>query len=167
MPHFSYQPLDRRQLIPLIYTPEGNGTPVSVGKEEEKRPRERLDTKSVSNREDKRAHASFSQSISNNKYDKPYKVKQRNLKVREREKRKFDLKEKRVKKQFDARECINRNRTKRQTQQHGRLSRSDDVTRTKNSVKRRSPKRSIKKDGKSAGDQPTSEETYMFVDEAN
>eukprot|EP00800_Vazella_pourtalesii_P014279 TRINITY_DN360_c2_g1_i4.p1 TRINITY_DN360_c2_g1~~TRINITY_DN360_c2_g1_i4.p1 ORF type:complete len:345 (+),score=99.14 TRINITY_DN360_c2_g1_i4:1020-2054(+) len=170
MPHFSYQPPDRRQLTPLIYSPDRDLPPVSVSKEEEKR--SRLDTK-LGSREDKRAHASFSQTVNNNKYDKHYKLKQRNLKVRE--KRKFDLKEKKVKKHFqDARECINRNRTKRQTQQHVRLSRSDDVTRNKNSLKRRSsPKRSVKKttperkSGPGSNEQPTSEETYMFVDEVN
>ena len=171
MPHFSYQPPERRQLTPLLYSPEGEGTALSVGKEEEKRPRERLELKPATTREDKRTHASFSRSINNNKYDKPYKVKQRNLKMREREKHKFDLKEKRVKKHFeDARECINRNRTKRQTQQHVRLSRSDDVIRNKNSGKRRSPKRSLKKgapDPKTGPGGAGSEETYMFVDEVN
>ena len=130
---------DRRQLTPLVYIPEGTSIPQGphppmAPKEETYTPKEQ-NTKSSLKRETLHAsHASVTQSNRKNKIfsnkhktlrpDKStYKIRgARNQKSRgEREKRKFEAKIKR--KHFeDARECINRNRTIRESERQVRIS---------------------------------------------
>ncbi|KAI6649120.1 Zinc finger CCHC domain-containing protein 7 [Oopsacas minuta] len=203
---FLTKPPFKSRLAPMVYLPEehtparGVSSPPTI--KEERRSRERTshkqtEIKSTHKRDEKRREprGTYSRSpsykkqfinnklIKHNKYEKN--IHKRTLKIRSREKPKYDLKDKKIDKHFrDARECINRNRTKRQTQRHVRLSSTDDVIRTKskNSPKRRySPKRrkehspdtpvlkmeQILNIDSENGEENIYEETFMFIDEVN
>ena len=197
---------DRRQLPPLVYIPETacvvqeTHSPIAPKEEEPYTPKE-PDIKSPIRRETQDSHASAPHSNSKGKLfagkhrnlrgDKPL-YKPRPLKGRgDRDKRK------RSQKHFeDARECINRNRTMRETERQVRISHRSkspspvEGERPSRGGKRsprgdRSPKRVVVKKERSIssdnqereqlelklepinGDQTSETETYMFIEEAN